>query len=206
MNYKLINDSVVGNIESILDIGAHQGVFTKEMYYYFPHAHYHMIEANEYCEPYLKQITFANYTICLLSDQEKNIIYYVNKNDITSTGNSYYKELTEHFTAQNCIEVMKKSTTLDKLFINKSFDFIKIDTQGSELDILKGGKQLIDRAKYLLLECSVEPYNKEAPLIEEVLGYMDSIGFQSFNEVGNHIYQSKVYQKDLLFKNIKQND
>jgi FkbM family methyltransferase len=197
---------VDSDIKSILDVGAHQGMFTKEMQHYFPYAHYHMIEANEHCESYLKQVDFAKYTICLLSNEEKPMTYFVNKNDLTSTGNSYYKELTEHFTQQSCIKVVKQATTLDKLFTKESFDFIKIDTQGSELDILKGGQQLVRKTKYILLECSVEQYNEGSPLINEVVSYVESIGFKLLTEVYQHIQQGRLFQKDLLFKNNNYSD
>jgi hypothetical protein len=52
-----------------------------------------------------------------------------------------------------------------------------MDTQGSELDIIKGGKNLISRAKAIILEENEFRYNFGAPLHSEIKQYMESIGF-----------------------------
>ena len=106
------------NVESVLDIGAHLGEFTLSMYELFPNAKYHMIEANSNCETSLQKINFATYDISLLSDVERDVCYYMNKNDLTSTGNSYYRELTDHFNDENVIETFVKAKTLDTLLPN----------------------------------------------------------------------------------------
>lgn len=188
------------DIRSVLDIGAHFGIFTKNMHELYPNLEYHMIEANINCEEKLKQISYATYGIHLLSNTEREICYYMNKNDITSTGNSYYRELSEHFSDDNILKVDIQSTTLDKLFPNKSFDFVKLDTQGSEIDILKGGLQFLSNTKYILLECSMFEYNENSPQIQDIFSYMHSIGFNSKKELNNHIQNGSVLQKDILFR------
>lgn len=52
-----------------------------------------------------------------------------------------------------------------------------MDTQGSELDIIKGGLKLISRTKALILEENVVPFNIGAPLHDEVKAYVESLGF-----------------------------
>lgn len=199
-NFKFLEKISNLDINSVLDIGAHFGLFTTSMNELYPNAEYHMIEANINCEDKLKQIPFATYGIHLLSDSEKEICYYMNKNDITSTGNSYYRELSEHFNRDNILEVNIKSTTLDNLFFNKSFDFVKLDTQGSEIDILKGGDKFISNTKYILIECSTIQYNENSPQIEDIFYYMNSIGFNNNEELNDHIENGLVVQKDILFK------
>jgi len=187
------------NVESVLDIGAHLGEFTLSMYELFPNAKYHMIEANVNCEQSLKGIEFATYDITLLSDIERDVCYYMNKNDLTSTGNSYYRELTEHFNDDNVIEVMVNAKTLDTLLPNMRFNFIKLDTQGSEIDIIKGGSSLLQFADYILMECSVVEYNKNSPKIDDVIDYMNSIGFENNTPIYDHVINGKIMQKDVLF-------
>jgi FkbM family methyltransferase len=203
MNYSLIGD-LVGDIKSILDIGAHFGLFTLGMKEVYPNSKFYMIEANKECEDRLKKIDFDEYTICLLSDEKKEVEYFMNKNDLTSTGNSYYREITEHFSDENLIKVNCIANTLDELFPNTQIDFIKLDTQGSEIDILKGGKKLIESTKYILVECSVEEYNLNAPMIDDVRKYMDEIGFDEFSTIESHVINGKLTQQDLLF--IKRED
>lgn len=200
MNYDQIKHHTQNEVESVLDIGAHFGEFTKEMRRVYPFANFHMIEANESCTNHLSAVGFVPFDICLLSNEEKTITYFKNKSDETSTGNSYYKELSEHFSDHNTIQVEMKARTLDNLFPTQTFDLIKLDTQGSELDILVGGQNLVTRSKFLIIECSVQPYNENAPTIDQVVEYVESVGFTKQGEVGNHYTDGKLTQQDIIFK------
>ena len=63
-----------------------------------------------------------------------------------------------------------------------------MDTQGSELDILRGGKNLISKASAVILEISYFEWNLGAPLADEIIDYMESIGFKEFIEIGEHYW------------------
>ena len=81
---------------------------------------------------------------------------------------------------------------------------IKLDTQGSELDILKGGKNLVSKSSAVILEVSYVEYNLESPLAEEVIDYMKNVGFDIYIEIGEHYsnepqWKDIIVQKDLLF-------
>jgi FkbM family methyltransferase len=184
----------------ILDIGANIGQFHRECKDTFSDSFIFSIEASNECEESLKQIT-ENYYIGLLAKDSKEYNYYKRKNDPTSTGNSIYKELT-HFFSDDQLDIIKATgIKLDDLFDNESeFDLIKIDTQGSELDIIEGGLNLCNKAKGILLEVSLTQYNENAPLYDEVISYMESIGFEKteiLDEARNH----GSHQQDILFIN-----
>jgi FkbM family methyltransferase len=183
---------------TILDIGAHVGEFNMFCNYYFPNSYILSIEGNKDCEEALKAKNI-NYLICLLGDENKKTIFYKN-NDCLGTGHSIYKELTRHYDEQILIKEELDLKTLDFLFeknnINVHFDLIKIDTQGSEIDILKGAKNTIKNTKGILLEVSYKPYNENAPLEYEVIKYMENIGFLLKEELDNN---PNVGQRDLLF-------
>jgi FkbM family methyltransferase len=140
-----------------------------------------MIEACTLHEDDLKQVSLTYnipYKIEVLSDEIKEVDFYLNGLGKTSTGpgNSYYKEDTPHY---NDKPVEKRITnTLDNIYDEtESFDLIKMDTQGSELDIIKGGLRLISKAKGIILEENIVPFNFGAPLHDEIKSYMESIGF-----------------------------
>jgi FkbM family methyltransferase len=169
---------------------------------YFPTSYIFSIEASNECESYLKQIT-DQYYIGLLAKDNTDHMFYKRKNDPTCTGNSIYKELT-HFFSDNQLDIIKTNgIKLDDLFeSNSEFELIKIDTQGSELDIIEGGLNLCNKAKGILLEVSLTQYNENAPLYDEVISYMESIGFKKteiLDEVRNH----GSHQQDILFINEK---
>ncbi len=184
--------------ESVLDIGANIGQFYLDCKSIYPDAKYHLIEGNTMCENSIKELG-VDYSMVLLSDDVKEVNFWMRTDDPFATGNSIYKENTQYY--KNSLSVKKWTKTLDLLFENQSFDLIKIDTQGSELDILKGGEKLVKSAKGILLEVSYSQYNDGSPLSEEVIEYMNKIGFTksividsiSHPETGLHI------QDDILF-------
>jgi FkbM family methyltransferase len=182
----------------ILDIGANVGQFHSLCKHYFPNSYIFSIEASKECESYLKQIT-DQYYIGLLAKDNSDYKFYSLKNNPVNTGNSIYKELTEHYSDSNLEIINKKGIKLDDLFEPTSeFDLIKIDTQGSELDIISGGIQLCSKAKGILLEVSLTQYNENSPLYDEVIKFMDDFGFKKA-EILDENNHPTVHQQDILF-------
>jgi FkbM family methyltransferase len=182
----------------ILDIGANVGQFHTLCKNQFPDSYIFSIEASNECEPYLKQIT-SNYYMGLLAKDESEYNFYSITDIPTNTGNSIYKELTEHYSDDKLEIINKKGIRLDNLFENNSeFDLIKIDTQGSELDIISGGIQLCSKAKGILLEVSLTQYNENSPLYDDVIAFMDNIGFKKAEILDENIHPL-VHQQDILF-------
>ena len=91
----------------------------------------------------------------------------------------------------------------EKIFKNeKTFEFIKIDCQGSEIDIIKGGLEMCKRAEIFLLEASVYPYNSGAPMFDELKNFMASIGFNYIKTVSDITHPDNhgvLIQHDVLF-------
>lgn len=160
---------------TILDIGACVGDFHDLAKSVWSNADIVMIEANKNCEDKLKTKN-AKYYITALSNKTEQRLFYAN-NELISSGESFYKENTCYYNDNVLNSYYINTTTLDTLFPNELFNLIKIDTQGSEIDILRGGKILVQKAHHILLEVSITAYNIGAPLIQDVLNYMDSIGF-----------------------------
>lgn len=188
---------------TILDIGANVGQFYKEIKTYYPGAYIFSIEAAKECEQELSRVN-SNYLITALYKEETEIEFFKNKKDLTSSGNSIYRENTEFFNDNNILIEKVKTKRLDDIFTNDSeFDLIKIDTQGSEIDIMEGGKLLCSKAKGILLEVSLEEYNLGQPLIDEVTEYMKSINFIEMERIGNNYHPTtgKLIQYDILYIN-----
>ena len=188
--------------KSILDIGANVGQFYNESKNIFPSSYYYLIEGNENCEVVLKTLN-VDYSICLLSDSEKDVEFYIRKYEPRCTGNSIYRENTSFYDDDQITIEKKKTQTLSFLLNNKSFDLIKIDVQGSEIDIINGGKDIFKKAKGVLMEVSLIEYNQNAPTKEFVYNYMDKLGFTPIEHIGdiNHPLTYELIQQDILFLN-----
>jgi len=131
------------NPRTILDLGAYQGKWTEMAHQLWPNANIFMVEANEDQRETLTQTAGAiGFEMALLgSETGKKALYYVADYEFP-TGNSIYKEQTHFFDNYEIRNL--PIVTLDSLVERRklrNIDFIKIDTQGSELDIIKGGKK-----------------------------------------------------------------
>lgn len=185
---------------SVLDIGANRGHWTAEAKTLWPEAYFMLIEGNPECDPILAS-TGHPYRIALLSDTEKEVTFYTRLNAPACTGASYYRETTQFYAGDNAIPHTLQTDTLDRLFPDDKFDLIKIDVQGAELDVLKGGANLVGRASALLLECAVSNYNDGAPTVVEILDYCRRIGFKRNVHIENipHPVTRQIVQQDILF-------
>jgi len=193
------------NPKTILDIGAHKGQFYGWAKEAWPDAFIWMIEANECHESTLKGLTLNNndqYTIATIGDIEREVKFYTRKDKPHTEGASYYKEAAYWDIPQLVMEIPKTLQTLDTIFTEDSqFDLIKMDTQGSELDIIKGGEQLCRKSDYIILEVAITEYNEKAPLEDEVVSFMENNNFKMITSIGEHYDNNNVTQKDILFKN-----
>ena len=122
------------NFKKVLDIGAYIGTWKDMFQKIFPEADILMIEANQKKEEILK--LKGNYLIALLgSEDEKIVDYYKCENEDISSGNGIFKENTNFKFNSEQRKTIKLSTLLKN---EGDFDLIKIDTQGSELNIMRG--------------------------------------------------------------------
>ena len=193
---------------SILDIGAHHGKFSKFCKSLWKDVDLLMIEGNDECDSILDNLPF-DHCIVLLSDTNREVTLYLNPKNLSCTGTSYYKERTRHY--KNSIEVKKNTYTLDEVVedIDKRYDIIKIDTQGSELDIIKGGLKTVQNCSYLIMEVPILQYNEGSPLFDEIIKYMNNIGFSNYEIIEEHKWMDKnentfeygsTFQVDVVFK------
>ena len=188
------------DFKNVLDIGAYEGQWSRLFTSIYPDANVLMIEANTEKEKTLKEI--GNYKIALLGGKDNEEVDYYKCLNGVPTGNGIYPENTEHeFQPEK-----RKAITLPTLLgSEKGFDLIKMDVQGSELNIIKGALPIIKNTKYLLLELQTYPYNKGAPQIEEVVSYLHGLNF-GFVDLFDLMYSNNhLIQVDGLFinKNIK---
>jgi hypothetical protein len=154
-----------------------------------------MVEANPGCRNALLD-SGEDFAICLLGSEPRPAVPFWTL-DGTATGASAYKELTDFYDGVKPIFLKQK--TLNDLLGGKRFDFIKMDTQGSELDIINGGWAVVSHCKALQLEISIRPYNRGAPYGKEVFDRLKDLGFVLVDCVN---YCDAIDQGDYLFRNV----
>lgn len=184
-------------IRSVLDVGAYRGEFARLIKELFPGSRIKCIEGDERQAPFLLDFDVEFY---LLSKKTKQIDFYTLPEDSCTTGSSIYRENTVYY--QDPLVLKKWAYALDDLNF-PAFDFIKLDVQGSELDILKGGRKYLAKTKptYLLIETSIQQYNQGAPLAGEVISYLNKIGYR-LQDIFDVLYDqnNQLLQVDFLFE------
>ena len=186
--------------KSILDIGCNTGQFYRDIKKVFPDAYYYLIDGNDKCEEAIKNLN-VDYSIALLSDSIKDIDFYTRISEPTCTGNSIYRENTIFYNDDQIFIEKKTTTTLSHLLKNKTFDLIKMDVQGSEIDIINGAIEIIKQASGIILELSLIEYNQGAPLKNTVIDFMNNLNFEQVETIGliNHPINHYLIQEDVLF-------
>jgi FkbM family methyltransferase len=179
--------------KKILDIGAYHGWWSIQMKNeVFTEAEYTLIEAIDYKE--LNRLKNMEVYIALLDSEKRERIWYEGRN----TGDSMYKERTAFY--NDCKIVKRETTTLDILLPDKQYDLIKIDTQGAEIPILLGGKKIMEKTAFIMLEIPfVCQYNEGTPDFSEHITFMKNNNFVVFDIMDQHRPSNILIQVDILF-------
>jgi len=116
------------------------------------------------------------------------------------TGSSVFEELS--YANRNYVE--KKLITLDSLLERypefRNLDFLKLDVQGYEINVLQGASALLNLTEFVLLETSLISRNKGCPLFYEVIQFMNAKNFRLLDFCSQHRTKDGVLrQTDLLF-------
>ena len=186
----------------VLDIGAYMGTWKDMFKKIFPDSDILMIEANRKKEDILKKK--GKYLIALLgSKDDETVNYFKCTDENIASGNSIFEENTSYKFEPE----IRKTITLSTLLQDSSgFDLIKMDTQGSELSILEGGKEIVEKTKFLVLELAVVNYNLKSPSYDEVIKYLNLRGFTLVDIVGLHYRNGSLTNFDGFFVNTRFKD
>jgi len=175
---------------TVLDIGGYKGMWTREVRRLLPAATVTVVEPNPH--PELKTLGVRVFYE-ILSSNQTSVPWYSNM----TTGDSLYKERTRHYAAVQ--PVYRTTTTLDTLFPGETFEFVKLDCQGAELDVLRGGLTLLQGTTALLLECPFAgQYNEGAPTVVEYLRTLDELGFAPLEIAEHHRTNGILFQLDIV--------
>ena len=95
-------------------------------------------------------------------------------------------------------------TTLDELVAAEAFpsaQLMKLDVQGSELEVLRGGTHTLADAEVVLVEVSLLPLYEGAPILHEVVAFLADSGFAAYDFLSERRRprDQALFQTDMLF-------
>ncbi len=179
----------------IVDIGAYKGEWTKLVRRIFAGVPVLMVEAQQSKKARLEALCGNGVSLAsavLGAEAGRTVTFYE-----METGSSYFEEQSN--------APRKASTyttdTLDNVAAGMAGPlFLKIDVQGAELEVLKGGEETLKRCELVQLEVAMLPYNKGAPTFFEVLSYMEERDFVPLDVSGfSRPNGVDLVQIDMLF-------
>jgi len=202
LNYKkILKKKQLYNFKNIVDIGANSGNWSILFKSLYTQSKFFLIEADKKHENKIAKISKL-FHIGLV-DKSKSFKRFYIYNDFNGTGSSIFKEKSNH---KYKIKKMK-TATLDKIlkkkFSKKYYDLIKLDTQGSELNILKGATETLKKTQFIIAEIQIKNYNINSPNYKEFNSYLKKKNFKKVATLFNHVINNEISQSDVLYKNLK---
>jgi FkbM family methyltransferase len=186
---------------SIVDIGAYEGSWTEMIKQIFPQAAVLMLEAQKNKADTLKAICrkyhpTVQVDIGLIGPENQSEALFFENEAVSSA-------LPEHY-ATAAKQVFVPMHTLDTILEKQNSpapQLIKLYVQGYELEVLRGAQKAPSTAEVVLMEVSLIDINKGAPLFHEVIAFMHTNGFITYDicSLVRRPLDKALWQTDLIF-------
>jgi FkbM family methyltransferase len=170
--------------KAVVDIGAYLGEWTVMVRRIFPEAASLMIEAQSALAPALGRISDANpgrvsYRIALLGAECRNDVEFHQYETAPTASSVLSDQAGSAARLQMC-----RMETLDGIVASGMFsrpELLKLDVQGYELEVLKGGRETLAAAQAVVMEVSLIDLYRNNPLMHEVLAFMHEREFLAYD-------------------------
>jgi FkbM family methyltransferase len=186
---------------AIIDVGANVGDWSRMAAPLFPDARVLMLEGNPENDAALGATADAigsrsERVIALLGPEKKDAVKFYT----FGTGSSVLPELTTFDKGTVTLPMDLLDNVVEGAALPGPF-LLKLDVQGFELEVLKGGKSTLHHAEAVILESSLIPFNDGAPLFADVVEFMNRQGFVVFDFCGQSRRESDgaLFQTDIAF-------
>ena len=190
--------------QSILDVGANHGNWSRIAKRIFPKANCFLIEPQIEMKPYLDSFCndFPNSRWFMAGAGAK-------PGELTLTiwddleGSSFLPESSEKLKTtgkQRSIKII----TIDSLIEDGAIpipQLVKLDIQGFELEALCGGSKLFGQVEVFILEVSLFRFMKDMPIFHEVISFMADQDYFAYDFPGflRRPYDGALGQVDICF-------
>ena len=221
--FKILQNYIGKNAKKIIEIGSHYGEDTIRFRYFFPNSIVYCFECDprniQIFEKYCKDIENIKLIKKAVSNKTDILEFYqsykeqeikeipkkykfidrleYNQLKLNASGSSSLKKSNfEHLKNSTVIKV--PTITLNNFCEEENIDiidFLWIDVQGAEKDVLEGSNKILHKIKYIQIEYGELMY-ENALSKQDTLDYMEKNNFNLL-----HDWNPKSSTGDFLFKN-----
>lgn len=194
---------------TVLDVGANTGQFAVACAKLFPNVWVCSFEPVPECFEELREnISSLGNVVAYplaLGESEGELSFHVNVYSHSSSALPLAEAHKEVFPeAQETRTTTVKVSTLDRVFVGAELPrpvLLKLDVQGYEAQVIRGGAETLKRVDYVVLEASFKPMYEGELLFMDIVRLMEEHGFRFERPVGwlEAPGSGEVLQMDALF-------
>ncbi len=186
--------------EHIFDVGAHSGEFTKLCRKIWPFAKLtcfevlppRVLELRSWCA--LDGNAFV--VESLLGAEVKSAVPFHEMETASSVLEEHIPQLAplRSYPMQTIDSIIKSTGMIAP-------NFLKLDVQGYELEVLKGAQNTLSKISVVLTEVNLIDIHKGAPLLDELVLFMRDAGFLAYDICGlaRRPLDKALWQADVIF-------
>ncbi|MFZ1320193.1 MAG: FkbM family methyltransferase [Ignavibacteria bacterium] len=191
--------------KSIIDVGANNGEWSKLANKIFKDTNFYLIDPLSEMETDLSEFCKENpgskYFLYGVGSKKEKL--YLTLGGVNLTGSNLMfgeNDLLKKVNEQREIDII----TLDSLIENNDIpfpDMVKIDIQGFEIEALKGGEKLFQKAEVFIIETNFFEFMKGVPLVHELIIYMAERDYVIYDFPGflRRPFDGALAQMDVCF-------
>ena len=199
-----------------VDIGCHHADWAKRFKYIFNETKMLLLDANSDHESYVKEFQSQHqgdifYEFTGVGNSDDTFDFYLPANEqFATTGASFKRENTKMYESviSRKVKCQRLDDIIDKHFpIYDHIDYLKIDVQGFEAQVLEGAAYTLQKTRMLQMELSVIEYNQNGMLIHDMIHLLhEKYGFVVMDilEISYLPIAGMLAQLDLVF--VHEND
>lgn len=194
------------NFNTIIDVGAATGKYSKAAHFIFPDAKIYAFEP--ILDSFRKLESMAstvNNMQCFnlaLSDEDGEEEFHLNEFSYSSSllqMTTTHKEIFPITKNETTVKV--KTSKIDTILsdIGQGSAFLKMDVQGAELRVLKGATNSLEKIDVVQLEVGFMNFYKGQTSPEDLIVFLKSFGFKAFLQVSPVFGNNKLLYSDFIF-------
>ena len=163
----------------IVDVGAAQGWWARECSGIWPDAKFLMVDPLIENEMHLKDAVqnigevLSHYWTGALGNRDGEAEFFVHADQSSLFDSEWIADRSEKRT----VPLKRLDTLLEEIGF-RGVDFLKLDVQGAELDVLAGGMDALRCLQVVQCEVSFRHFYQNAPLAHEVISFFSNQGFR----------------------------